>query len=62
MKEQMPEVPSGIVPLSVADMEFVLAEEIRQGIGDALQNHHHRIQYADPRVLRCGYPLMKRTA
>ncbi|MGI6440704.1 MAG: MalY/PatB family protein [Peptoniphilaceae bacterium] len=37
MKEQMPEVPSGIVPLSVADMEFVLAEEIRQGIGDALQ-------------------------
>lgn len=37
MKANMPDVPSGIVPLSVADMEFVLAPEIREGICEALE-------------------------
>ncbi len=37
MKEQMPDVPSGIVPLSVADMEFPLPKEIREGIARALE-------------------------
>lgn len=37
MKKLKPDVPAGIVPLSVADMEFLLAEPIREGIADALK-------------------------
>jgi aminotransferase/cystathionine beta-lyase len=38
MKRKNPEVPRGIVPLSVADMEFKMAPEITTGLRDYLQD------------------------
>ena len=36
MYDRNPDVPEGIVPLSIADMEFIIAPEIREGIGKYL--------------------------
>lgn len=33
MYDRNPDVPDGIIPLSIADMEFIIAPEIREGIG-----------------------------